>query len=1307
MKLRNCILPLLLTAISVPTPAQHMRTIPNFSKLPGPVVHKILQDEEGYIWYGTTESGLCRDNGYQIDIFVGDRQSGFSRHDRFVREMCLTPDHRLLFATDTGAWLLDKKTYSIERFDTIVTRGHSVQSVVADPDNGSYWLTMGNSVLHFDNNRNLIRKYDIGQGEQQPTAMSTFFDSSNRLWLMLHQGGLQLYNSHNDTFEPCQWDYPCSPVTMTEDTLHHCLWIGTIGGGIVRYQHIVNPRQGTLTSYDVTHGKTQEERGTRGFVFGLCQSGNRLWAAAMDNLYCYIIDNDGQLIEADTRGFIPAKRKVLDSPYLDRAGNVWVPSYTPNPFVIMPSATDISSYRVPQMEQQTGYPLIADLVEQEGDGFWMLQSHVGLMYYRPSDNLLVAEPEGGPTRYAQSLLLRHHNGQGVWLKNGTQLMHAMLQGRTINSKIMAELPDNIHSLYETAEGSLLIGTDNGIYLLRPGNSQPQLLKQGTGAVTDVCQTADGALYFISLHHGFARLTTESKVVSYDRSHHFDHFATDGRQLWLSSPDGVVASFEAGSQLLTIDELATDRRGCVVKHITVDSNGHLWLLTSLYVKEYNPRNHSFRIFNTNDSNIGMDYFQDIKLKGQQVCFGGAGGIFTTTSSMALEDSVRQANPVVADVLIDGQRLHLPFGKREVTVSAGTSQLILYLTTFDHLHAANVMFAYRLGSNKKWVYLPEGINIVQLTNLAKGSYTLELMATNEQGNWSKPQQVFTVHRLPAWWETWWAYLIYTLLFALLLFVAVRWYINRQHQRHLAAMDKQLTDMKIRFFINISHELRTPLTLIITPLTSIVSQMYESEVKRKLEAILGHANELLQQVNNLLSFRKLEMGQMRLQLRYGELNDFVRQEVELFRPVFDKKQVRLNFYPCEGQLNFYFDKNMVHHILFNLLSNAHKFTTQGGSVAVRTARQTDGYLRIEVADTGVGISAEQQKHIFERFYQGDAATESSHPGSGIGLNMVSEMVALHHGNISVDSQPGIGSTFTVCLPWKDKEDKNVTTSSSPAETSSTIRQQRQEASATSTAEDDTNRHFTVLLIDDNDEFRQFVADELRSQYHVLQATDGIEGLTMAQEEQVDVVISDVMMPRMDGFELCQRLKNDEKTQHLTVILLTALAGQESELGGYQCGADYYISKPFDMEILMSRLMSIEKQQKERRQQLLQQIENPDIDTLYKVDQDRVFIKQMMDLISSHLSDPDYKSEQLSSDLCMSYITAYRKIKALTGLSPGEFIRNFRLKHACQLLRSTTFTLNEIADRSGFSSASYLTRSFIKEYGQSPSEYRKQAQE
>ena len=443
--------------------AQNMRTFPNLSRLPGPVVRTILQDEEGYIWYGTTESGLVRDNGYQINTFVGDKFSNFNRIDLFINQMCLTRHHEILFSTPSGAWLLDKHTYRMERLDSVVTTNKNINSLAVDSLDDSYWLTAGNVVYHLSRERHLIRTYDITMNGTMPKELSLYCDSKGRLWLTMNEGGMRFYDRRKDSFEACNWDLEYSPLKMEEDKQHECFWIGTRFGGIVRYEIPKNshPTQGKITQQPATlpipgnGGQGLNDSG-RGFVFGISLSDNKLWVSALDNLYCYeITDNGKSLRRFDTSKFLPQRRIILERPSLDKLGNVWVPSFTPNPFIIMPKEEKVERHSIEQMTAKTNFPLIADAVVKDDEGYWLMQGRVGLMYYRISDGLLKSVQLDQPHKwlYSFEMLGRSAKGKGVWIADGRNLWRAWMEGNDIRMERTLEMESYIHACMRQARAT--------------------------------------------------------------------------------------------------------------------------------------------------------------------------------------------------------------------------------------------------------------------------------------------------------------------------------------------------------------------------------------------------------------------------------------------------------------------------------------------------------------------------------------------------------------------------------------------------------------------------------------------------------------------------------------------------------------------------------------------------------------------------------------------------------------------------------------------------------------------------------------
>ena len=526
--------------------------------------------------------------------------------------------------------------------------------------------------------------------------------------------------------------------------------------------------------------------------------------------------------------------------------------------------------------------------------------------------------------------------------------------------------------------------------------------------------------------------------------------------------------------------------------------------------------------------------------------------------------------------------------------------------------------------------------------------------------------------------------------------RYYLRHQKEKQQHRMDVQLTEMKLRFFTNISHELRTPLTLILTPLESMVKRIdrWQQEdqeethlafISSQLMMIQRNAQRLLSLVNNLLDFRKLEMGQQKLELTNGDIFDFIRTVCETFRPISTEKGIGLGYAIPNEQLYINFDSRKLQHILYNLLSNAFKFTPAGGQIAVSVAKIDTEWLSITVKDTGCGISSRDLPHIFDRYYQSKNTADPSVTGTGIGLHLTKEYLQLHGGSITVSSKLDEGTTFTALLPTNLKMKELP----QPAES-------HQQAEAPETE----SRKANLLIVDDNGEFRQFLCGELAEQYNIHQAANGEEALTVIAEQDIDLMVSDVMMPAMDGMTLCRHIKQDVSTSHVMVILLTARTAEESKIEGFRAGADDYLPKPFNMEMLQLRISHLLELRRQRNQDFLKG-EDVEVEAVALNEIDQKFLRSAVEAIERHLSNEEYDIDALAADVCMSRSTLYRKLHSLTGQKPSLFIRAIRLKHAARMIKEGSYNLTEISTLCGFSSPSYFSRCFKAQYGIPPASY------
>ena len=616
-------------------------------------------------------------------------------------------------------------------------------------------------------------------------------------------------------------------------------------------------------------------------------------------------------------------------------------------------------------------------------------------------------------------------------------------------------------------------------------------------------------------------------------------------------------------------------------------------------------------------------------------------------------------------------------------------------YNSLH--KLQYAYRLNKDEEWVKL-EG-NRIYFNKLSPGTYQLEVKVYENNNSYKNSKaSCLTIHVLPPFWLSVPAYIGYTLLLAgVIIFFFLK--MKRKHIRNLSQQKREMEiiqqhemdEAKMRFFTNVSHDLRTPLSLIIIPLEKLLSSNLEKGVKEELELIHRNSETLLNEVNQLLDFRKLDQQKTQLMLSHGNLSDFVKEVCGSFIPQAVKKGINIRLHINETKMDMDFDRNKIQRILLNLLSNAVKYNYENGEVIVAldkiTANGTEN-AQIQVADTGIGIKDENKDKIFDRFFQEQHST-TTYIGNGIGLHIVKEYVTMHHGTITVENHIPQGTIFTITLPVTHNYAVN-----DEKQDEAEIREK-----AVDEVSDTTDTHKTSLLIvEDNDDFRNFLINCLKGTYQVFDAPNGKEALEILAHQSIQIVISDVMMPEMDGMELCRKIKTDIRYSHIPVILLTARTADEHELSGLKEGADDYITKPFNLEILLLRIQKILKWTKNNHEKFKTIDISPSEITVSSLDEQ--LIEKAIRAVEENMDNSEFSVEELSSYVGMSRGHLYKKLIMITGKSPLEFIRILRVKRGKQLLEQSQLNVSQIAYQIGLSPKQF-TKYFKEEFGYVPSEY------
>lgn len=698
------------------------------------------------------------------------------------------------------------------------------------------------------------------------------------------------------------------------------------------------------------------------------------------------------------------------------------------------------------------------------------------------------------------------------------------------------------------------------------------------------------------------------------------------------------------------------------------------------------------------------------------FGSSTG-FYIVDPIQVKDMEYTGHPVFTSLLVNNQevvagkeydgRVILPFAlstTRKIVLEHDENFITVHFSglNFDMPH--HTYYKYRLhGVNNDWIEISpqDGIGRANYTDLSPGTYKLEVYSAGLDKVWSKQSATLEIEVLAPLWATWWAKLLYLLAFIALMIFGVRWKIEQNRKRMENEKYKELEEMKYRFFTNISHEFRTLLTLIITPIGSVLHRTTDTETRTQLNEVSKNAGDLLQLVNQLLDFRKMEMNGERLNLASGNLDEFIQYTTMKFAPLSEQKNISLKFEDKTGGLFMYFDRDKLGKILTNLLSNAFKFTKAGGVVKVELSKcfiDSRRYAHIIVEDTGCGISKEEQAHVFERFYRAEQKQAATQVGSGIGLNMVYEYVKLHQGKVSLESEEGKGSRFIVDIPTdlkhalQQEAAQDNLVAPSPA---------MDAIDGATEVQGQKKIEKTVMVVEDNDDFRHFLHRELSHIYNkVLVAKDGMDGALKAEEENPDLIVSDVMMPRMNGTDMCRRIKENIETSHIPVILLTAWSTDEGRTEGYKAGADAYIAKPFDMGVLLARISNLLEKQEKRKQDFSHSI-SLDPKTVTDSTPDEAFLNEVIGHIEKNIDNSEYTIDSLAGDVVMSRMSFYRKMKSLTGQTPADFIRTVRLKTAAKFLKEGNCNVSEACYRTGFASPQNFSKHFKEMFGVLPSQY------
>ncbi len=799
-------------------------------------------------------------------------------------------------------------------------------------------------------------------------------------------------------------------------------------------------------------------------------------------------------------------------------------------------------------------------------------------------------------------------------------------------------------------------------------------------------------------------------------------------IWVGTPNGLNRLTEVSDNSFKIN-FFTEKDGLAsnfIKGIARGLKGNIWVSTNVGISKLNLNEPVSRIvnFDETDGVKGKNFTEASVFRNQQgeIIFGGSQGL-TYFNPDDIHENLASHKPILTGLRVLNQTIEAGFlsGTKEILSKSITHTDRIELThkqnnfeiefsALDYKSMGKNHYKYLLENHDKNWNLIGSRHFVNFNNLHPGEYKLKVKSANAHNVWNEEPAELIILIHPPYWQTWYA-LIFYILVVVGVVTIIRW--NAVKQVRLAnnlameklqhEQDQKLSELKFQFFTNISHEFRTPLTLILAPLKEILNKenrnQFSDEMTAKIQIIQKNAVGLMKLVNQLLDFRKAETGNMKLMARNNNIEEFVNEVCYSFHELAKINEIRFRFRSTLKTKNVWFDPEKLEIILNNLISNAFKIVKQEGKIEVALYEEEDEIL-LSISDNGQGISPTEIHNIFDRFYRIERS--GNFGSSGIGLALVKRLVELHHGTISVTSEPHVNTEFVVSLPKGFKHLSEAEMASGEESFPGFVQKDQIFARIfTAKSKSIPKSDECILVVEDNSELNQYLVNLLESKYCVETAFDGSEGYRKAIEIKPDIILSDVMMPEMDGFEFCQRIKSNEETATIPFVLLTAKSSEQYKLLGVRTGADEYISKPFDPDYLLEKIRSLLLAKKKYKKQYSKSV-HLEPSNIEITSSEEVFIEKTILIIEKNLQNDNFSSDVLASELNMSNSSMYRKLKGLTGSSTAEFIRSIRIKRAAQLLADKDKTITEIAYEVGFNDVKHFRTVFQKQFSCSPSEYR-----
>lgn len=1259
--------------------------------LKGDKIQTIFEDSEGDEWI-LTDKGISIVGKKQIDIDFPfqqikevegviylisqtDKLASFDLHTKklkfievpysfsIIHEVKLLDRHILSLATEKGLILYNtkRKEFQLIEIRTATQPSNNVQSVFQDYKKELWIFPDTKGVVRYNLSTHETEHLFTPDNEvikyERKNKNVIFEDKQNNLWILPPNGNFSYYDRNEKQLRPMLMDVNnpksiYSPLVRfyTLDNQGNCWLTGTRGVNKVSFF----PHTYSLNHVD--HGFE-----TRAF---LCDSEKRLWTSSKAQ-FIRVYRPDGQLEGYLSRqGTIGKEKQAFTSVYSlleDHEGNIWMGTKEDGIYLLKKKTKN--SYSVQQFTHQPNYP------------------------YSLSGNSIYT--------------IFQDNRQRIWIGsygNGLNLLTQTKDGKIEFIHSDNELKNyptsyasKVRHISETPEGVILVSTTNGLLTFSNQFEKPEEIK-------------------------FYRNCRESGVSTGLSGNDVMYTYTDKKQrIYVASFTGGINQILSKNLLsskiefkayTTDDGLFSD----LVQSMQEDLQGNLWILSENAISKLDPQRETFENYGVSSLHQEFSFSEAAPIMNarNQIVFGTDKG-FIEISPEKMKKSDYVPPIVFTGLKVQGQSSTMAIDNlEELRLSPSQRNVTFQYAALDYVDSKEIRYAYRLeGLEKEW---NDGdiSRSASYINLPNGKYQLQVKSTNSDGVWMDNVHTLSIHVLPTFWETGWAWLLYLILFVLFTgsIVYVLFYIYRL--RHQVDIEQQLSNIKLRFFTDISHELRTPLTLISSPVNEVLENESLSPIAREhLTVVQKNADRMLRLMNQILDFRKIQNQKMKVLVEKTDLIPLLEKVMVSFQLIAKEKKIDYCLQSDVKLICAWIDRDKFEKIFFNLISNAFKYTPAEKSITIVVTTEADKVI-ISVVDEGIGIEPTKLHSLFQRF-ETLARYNILQPSSGIGLSLVKEMVDMHHGTIEVTSKPEVGSRFTITLPLQKEvfeQDGQVEFILNDSQGSTP-----KPANSMKTPEETDTDSLSILVVEDNEELRTFLKSILSESYTVITASNGEEGLQHAVEDIPDLIISDVMMPVMDGLDMIRQIKENNNICHIPIIVLSAKASLDDRIAGLEQGIDDYITKPFSATYLKTRIASLLRQRKSLQEIYMaklaigERLSAPDSLTPSQpqiTSYDKQFMQKVMEFMEEQMDNTELTIDEFAEQLMLSRTIFYRKLKSIVGLTPVDFIREIRIKRAVQLIESSEYNFSQIAYMTGFSDPKYFSKCFKKVIGTTPTEYK-----